>query len=331
MRLTRQITELQKPTPSPTPTITTDPTANWKTYTNTKYNFSIKYPSSWNTQTIIRTNEESGSANVTGTDNNIEISNDSGMVVPSIHINILDQSLEKEIANYQYILKNSPTGGFSNIKQYSGNFMGMDATVFEMTQKLSSNLTTTINTYYFKLPTGYGISVTKTDQNSNLNQKELDQILSTFQFSGQTSDANTAAITTLVNNFYAAMANQDGKTLFGYMTPPVTAAEKTDFNWLTGADLGANPEYRVFIRSKINNQKITNIQKQSDGSYLVSLTDQSYGYSNAGPTVGFTTPQTRTISMIVVNSGGNWLVNTYTYVNYAGGNAQTLKYNGFGQ
>ncbi len=32
------------PVPSPTP----DVTANWKTYTNAKYNFSFKYPSAWN-------------------------------------------------------------------------------------------------------------------------------------------------------------------------------------------------------------------------------------------------------------------------------------------
>lgn len=30
-----------------TPTPTADPTANWKTYTNAKYNFSVKYPDSW--------------------------------------------------------------------------------------------------------------------------------------------------------------------------------------------------------------------------------------------------------------------------------------------
>ncbi len=30
--------------PSPTPTATPDPTANWKTYTDTKYNFTFKYP-----------------------------------------------------------------------------------------------------------------------------------------------------------------------------------------------------------------------------------------------------------------------------------------------
>lgn len=31
----------------PSPSLTSDPTANWKTYTNTKYSFSLKYPQSW--------------------------------------------------------------------------------------------------------------------------------------------------------------------------------------------------------------------------------------------------------------------------------------------
>lgn len=35
-----------QPTSSPTPVSTTDPTANWKTYTDAKYNFSFKYPQS---------------------------------------------------------------------------------------------------------------------------------------------------------------------------------------------------------------------------------------------------------------------------------------------
>lgn len=35
------------PTATATPTPTSDPTANWKTYTNPKYGYSIKYPADW--------------------------------------------------------------------------------------------------------------------------------------------------------------------------------------------------------------------------------------------------------------------------------------------
>jgi len=36
-----------QPTASPSPTATPDVTANWKTYTNTKYSYSIKYPADY--------------------------------------------------------------------------------------------------------------------------------------------------------------------------------------------------------------------------------------------------------------------------------------------
>lgn len=53
--LNKQITDLNKqlsdlkasPSSSPSVSTTADPTANWKTYTNTKYGFSFKYPKDW--------------------------------------------------------------------------------------------------------------------------------------------------------------------------------------------------------------------------------------------------------------------------------------------
>ena len=42
---TSKITTIPSPLLSPQPTI--DPTANWKTYTNTTYGFSLKYPHDW--------------------------------------------------------------------------------------------------------------------------------------------------------------------------------------------------------------------------------------------------------------------------------------------
>lgn len=46
MQLQKQIMEFQKPISYPTPTLTPTryPMDNWKTYTNTKYNFLVKYP-----------------------------------------------------------------------------------------------------------------------------------------------------------------------------------------------------------------------------------------------------------------------------------------------
>ncbi len=42
---------ISSPQPTPTPSTTPDETANWKTYTNNKYSFSFKYPSSFSLTT----------------------------------------------------------------------------------------------------------------------------------------------------------------------------------------------------------------------------------------------------------------------------------------
>lgn len=50
-QLRKQIAQIQTSlSPSPTPTATTDPTANWKTYEDKENNFSIDYPSNWDVQ-----------------------------------------------------------------------------------------------------------------------------------------------------------------------------------------------------------------------------------------------------------------------------------------
>lgn len=54
-QLRKEQPSLNQPTATPTsnlPSPTSSPTDNWKTYTNTAYGYSIKFPSSWRTQLI---------------------------------------------------------------------------------------------------------------------------------------------------------------------------------------------------------------------------------------------------------------------------------------
>ena len=46
-QLKSMLASYTSPTTKPQPTPTSDPTANWKTYTNKQYGFTFKYPSDW--------------------------------------------------------------------------------------------------------------------------------------------------------------------------------------------------------------------------------------------------------------------------------------------
>jgi hypothetical protein len=50
-------------TSPPIPVATADPTADWKTYTNTAYNYSFKYPNNWNLRLFAGSQEQATTAN----------------------------------------------------------------------------------------------------------------------------------------------------------------------------------------------------------------------------------------------------------------------------
>ncbi|MBI5732215.1 MAG: hypothetical protein HY982_02545 [Candidatus Magasanikbacteria bacterium] len=51
-----QVTNTPKSNPTPTPT-PADPTANWKVYSNTRYAYTIKYPTNWFADTTYSEND----------------------------------------------------------------------------------------------------------------------------------------------------------------------------------------------------------------------------------------------------------------------------------
>lgn len=75
--LNKKVADLEKPanttTPTPSTTTTTDPTANWKTYSNTDLSISFKYPSSLN---LLTDNEVQPTAEDTRRWINIELNHD---------------------------------------------------------------------------------------------------------------------------------------------------------------------------------------------------------------------------------------------------------------
>ena len=132
----------------------------------------------------------------------------------------------------------------------------------------------------------------------------------------------------LVNNFYSALESQKGELLFSYLTPPLTAQEKVGFNWLTGADLGQDAFYRVFLRARISNPRIDDTQKINDNTVVVRVTDQTSGYSNAR-NIGWSSPKPRyDMLLTIIKSEDKWMVDKFTDTSAKTG---TEKYSGFGQ
>ncbi len=134
----------------------------------------------------------------------------------------------------------------------------------------------------------------------------------------------------LIQKFYTAiqMENDQGAELvMSYFTPPATTEEKESYDWLTGADLPKG-SYRVFMRIKISNPLIKNIEKIEEGRFQVNATDEFQSWFNG--TGEYSKPISINITFIVVKIEDKWLVDKYIWedpnIVY-----RTEKYSGFGQ
>jgi hypothetical protein len=142
---------LTQTTPTPKPTV--DPTANWKIYANTKYNYSFKYPENWNLRSFAgsqQTNETADSFAIEGPYQNIQ-TQEGG---PGYSITVS-------------VVATKPSDVSTSEKLVSSESIGNKYLEFDM---ISSQPDKTIS-----------------------DTKTFDQILSTFQFTGQgqTTDLNT--------------------------------------------------------------------------------------------------------------------------------------------
>lgn len=148
-----------------------------------------------------------------------------------------------------------------------------------------------------------------------------------------TKETDEQLVNNLVNNFYTALEARDGKLLFSLMTPPVSATEKADFKWLTGADLvGEAPLYRVFFRQNINYLKIDEVRMIDNNTYEVTASDTLTIIPSAGSENTKYTPIARKTSLTFIKSGDIWLIDKFTNpANTKPANTSSLKYSGFEQ
>lgn len=177
---------------TPAATASPDPTADWETYTNTKYGYEIKYPNIWRADSLSQGTMGTGSVESTGVDDFLQISL-SGQLIPSLNINIetIITSLEKEIEKKIKIMNTSHNPDYKNIKQYEKELNGTKVLVLESDR---GDFHTKTN-YFSSLNNKYFILVEQID-NTDVEYKEtLDQILSTFKFIEPVASSSPVACT----------------------------------------------------------------------------------------------------------------------------------------
>lgn len=190
MQLTRQITELQKTTPSPTPTVTTDITTNWKTFTNNTYGFELKSPNE-----LISPNPEdsSGSVTVNGkTYQTIQLTNN---ITPAIKIieNWTNTSVEPYSPNISPQTSSINGVTWSVFYDPQGGEPRCDSTSFET---LTQDKKNTIFVSYMDENHCPG------DPQKKSSVLFLNQILSTFTFLNQPTPTTASTTYTCPANGY---------------------------------------------------------------------------------------------------------------------------------
>jgi hypothetical protein len=164
--------------PTPTPVATTDPTVNWKTYTNSIQNFTFKYDSSWT----------------------LDKKGDNEKLNAQI-------KLTRDKTTIQIYANMDGIGGLG--RDYQGTKMVVSGiTLYEYKVANTSNKTQTIgltdtlnkslgffqqNGKTYSITLTYPDSLDQTDEGSNL-QKEFNQILSTFKFTSPSTIPSTPPI-----------------------------------------------------------------------------------------------------------------------------------------
>lgn len=157
--------------PNPSPTSTIDPTANWKTYTNTKYGYTLMYPQEW--QILTPGLSDATTSSLPTINSPCELTTE--LVCSQIVVNI-NEKLEapNTISNKTNTKLDNKDATAFQISQPNVNGNGMLRYAVETKQ---NNYTYTI-TYSETQKDGHFI----TDMNDWKNKKIFDQILSTFKF-----------------------------------------------------------------------------------------------------------------------------------------------------
>lgn len=185
MQLQKQISGLNKTTATAAPSATPDSTANWKTYSNTKYNYSIKYPNNWSYQENANNTAFLGPA---PEDYAIGNKNILIQVIPRPQ-NYLNMPFDQyvKIAGIQEIQGYKSLSTINSITAADGTIGYI--TTWKVSPIIGSGEIETSPITYFSLPTNKNadLEISLADTTIIDTYKEM---LKTFQFTSQTDTSN---------------------------------------------------------------------------------------------------------------------------------------------
>lgn len=155
--------------PITTPTPTPNPTANWETYTNTEYNYSIQFPPAWRTQQIA-----AGAGDIEATSS-------------ATHVEIFNPDIKT------YNPSTGSNQGFITV-QYFDLLPEQFSDITPNTQLGDVKAIKIDNTYYVTLEKGI-LEILVNLPTDTTKQSLFNQILSTFQFIDQPTNNSDCIIT----------------------------------------------------------------------------------------------------------------------------------------
>ena len=191
-QLKSMLASYQTPVVSPTPTATTDPTANWKTYSNSTYVFSLKYPSN-----LTQGSNGSVSGPFTGTKKVIEGFADQSTVREGTDAafdgftlwattDTRTASFDKYLDNELVAMSGSPFVTNKNLTKTRLNISGITGYFIESSQ--------TITYYYILSPDSKTVIVFSRIYANPSFLPAFDQILSTFKFIGPAASPSASPV-----------------------------------------------------------------------------------------------------------------------------------------
>lgn len=189
----RQVQPTPQPSPIVSPSPTPDITANWKTYTNTKYGYSIQYPDDW------AINRGPGNLSDAELSKQRDVDFYSLEATPPgtamiIYTNELHPTGEK--ANCQTlndcigkVSQGFPGGEIPSGETQNTTFLGEPAVVKIYDRTTESYIQTNYNLFFMKNGDFYHLHFYSPKENYNQNKGTFDLMLSTFRFLEESDEA----------------------------------------------------------------------------------------------------------------------------------------------